>query len=123
MTITANMMGAGTPPLQARTIVGGVVSGLIATGTTQADALALTIASNHHFVTVASGTGALLPAVFQAGDSINVFNAGANALLVYPNSGAAIGSGAANAALSVGANKAAKFVCLSATLWGAVNGA
>lgn len=77
-------------------------TGLTATGTGQSDAYALTYAYNS-FSTVAAGTGALLYGNAISGDSQLVYNGGANALLVYPESGGNINSLAANAAFSVAA--------------------
>lgn len=117
MTFKSNAMGSGTPANQAGSIIGGVAAGLTATGTTQADALLIT-ASNNQYTTVASGAGAIAPSYMQPGDYFRVFNNGANALLVYPISGAAINNGSANAGFSVAANKSAQFFMLSSTLFG-----
>lgn len=119
MTFKQNAMGSGTPALQAGALIGGAAVGLTATGSTQADALALQ-ASNNQFTTVASGTGAIVPSYMQPGDIIRVYNNGSNALLVYPLSGAAINNGATNAGFSVAANKSAQFVMLSPTLFGSL---
>lgn len=118
MTFKSNLMGLGTPGGQAGAIIGGVAVGLAATGSTAADALLIT-ASNSQYTTVGSGTGAILPSYMQPGDYCRVFNNGANALLVYPITGAAINNGSANAGFSVAANKSAQFFMLSPTLFGA----
>ena len=117
MSFKQNLMGMGTPAGQAGAIIGGANVGLTATGTTQSDALALS-ATNSQFTTVASGTGAIVPSYMQPGDFCRVFNNGANALLVYPPSGAAINNGATNAGFSLAANKSAQFFMLSPTLFG-----
>jgi hypothetical protein len=117
MTFKSNMMGSGTSAAQTGALIGGVNAALVATGTTQADALALSV-TNSQFSTVASGTGAILPSFMQPGDYCRVFNNGANALLVYPVSGAAINNGATNAGFSIAANKSAQFFMLSPTLFG-----
>lgn len=117
MTFKQNMMGSGTPGLQAGAILGGASVGQTATGSTQADAFALSISSTQ-FTTVASGTGAIVPGFMQPGDYLTVYNNGANALLVYPITGAAINNGSANAGFSVAANKSARFTMLSPTLYG-----
>jgi hypothetical protein len=119
MTFKQNAMGSGTPAAQASAIIGGANAGLTATGSTQADALALS-ATNSQFTTVASGTGCIAPSYMQPGDYFRVFNNGANTLLVYPTSGAAINNGSTNAGFSVAANKGAQFVMLSPTLFGAM---
>ncbi len=119
MVSISNIMGSGAAGQLARSIVGGVTSGLTATGTTQADALLIST-TNTQYSTVASGTGAILPSVANQGDTYRVFNNGANALLVYPPTGGAINNGATNAGFSVAANKSAQFVMLTSTLWGAI---
>lgn len=89
-----------------------LVLGQTALGSTQGTALSL-LASAVEFTTVASGTGALLPApgfrTSQA-DTLFVINNGTNALLVYPPVGFKIGTGSTNAGLSVGAGKSCIFM-------------
>ena len=119
MPFKSNALGSGISAGAANALVGGATAGLTATGSTQADALALQV-SNNQFTTVAAGTGAILPSFSQPGDVCRVFNNGANALLVYPQSGGAINNGSTNAGFSVAANKSAQFVMLSATLWGSL---
>lgn len=77
-------------------------TGISAAGTNQGSATALAAEINV-VSTVASGTGVILPS--SIGTTFIVMNTGANALNVYPASGAAIDSLATNAAfsLSVGA--------------------
>lgn len=112
-----NMMGTGTPAAQATAIGGIVTDALTATGSTQGTALAAPSNINR-FTTVASGTGAILPSTAQASDEFIVVNSGANALLVYPPTGAAIGAGATNAGFSVASNKSAYFFNISPTFFG-----
>lgn len=85
----------------------------VASGTNQATATAIFTATTV-FTTVAAGTGARLSLSFQI-----ILNAGANGLLVYPNSGAAITGGgttlATNAPFTIGAGSSASFYCTSAT--------
>lgn len=111
-----NLMGAGFSAGQASALNGGFATGLTATGATQGTAFLL-IAETSVFTTVAASTGARLPSPTDAiapgiGDSYAVFNNGANALLVYPPVGFAIGTAAANTALSVPANKGAVFYAI-----------
>lgn len=87
---------------------GNVAGGLVAAGTTQADALGLSSAINR-VSTVSSGSGVRLP-VCQPGDEILVYNGGANALLVYPPVGGKINALATNAAVTVGTGTEARFV-------------
>jgi len=69
-------------------LTGSLAGSLTATGSTQGTALVLT-ARNNFVTTVAAGTGA----IFIGGSGVTeqyVYNDGANALLVYPPSGASI---------------------------------
>lgn len=84
-----------------------VDNGLVATGTNQATALQLSSQWNE-FVTVASGTGALLSA-YQPGQSQTVFNGGTNPLLVYPPPGSRINALAVNVAFSIAAGTRSTF--------------
>ncbi len=86
-----------------------------AAGTTQGTGTVLTTDYNV-VTTVAAGTGVVLPAGL-AGREVNVVNRGANPLLVYPASGAAIDSNAANAAVTVLPNTTYEVEAISATQW------
>ena len=67
--------------------------------------------------TVAPGTGVILPTPTAAGASVAIVNKAANALLVYPGSGAAIDGGAANAAVSLPAGAFYTVQNSSASQW------
>jgi hypothetical protein len=99
MALQQRLVVAGLSALQATAIQGTVANGLTAAGTTQANALALP-ADVNYFTTVGAGTGTVLPAM-NPGDSVNIYNKGANALLVYPPPGAIINALGANAGYSV----------------------
>lgn len=92
--------------------------GVSAAGTVQGDATALTAQINI-VTTVGSGAGVILPAS-AIGMEMTIKNSGANALKIYPNSGAVINALSANAAetLATGAN--VTLVCSSATQWDAL---
>lgn len=90
-------------------------SGLSAAGTTQGTATVITKQTNE-FTTVGAGQGAKLPSPEQ-GEFIFVANAGANALLVYPDTGHSINALAANAAFSLAAGKNALFWAATASKW------
>lgn len=94
-----NLVVGGISAQAAIAIQGRVASSLTAAGTTQADALALP-ADINQFTTVGSGAGTILPPM-SAGDSVTLYNGGANALLVYPPVGGLINGLSANAAYSV----------------------
>lgn len=112
MPTQANLMGSGCPPLQAQASMGIPKTGLTATGNSQGTALALPSDFNV-FSTVAASTGAILPATggqYQLTDTIIVVNHGASTLTVYPPTGGTIGTGSANAGVSVAAGKTAWFL-------------
>lgn len=92
-----------------------VANELTAAGTTQATAYTL-IAAVNRFTTVAAGSGAIL-GLAPIGQSVTIYNDGANALLVYPQAGAAIGTGATNAGLSLAAGATGTYRRLTATTW------
>lgn len=99
---------AGLGASTAQAIVGDVATGLTATGSTQATALALAAAIN--FVsTAAASTGVILP-VGQAGDVVVVYNGGANSLTVYPPVGGTINNLSANTGLAVATLKSGMYV-------------
>ncbi len=79
------------------------------------------IAAKHNRVsTVAAGTGVRLPALnvsFAVGVEINIINDGANALNVYPQSGAAIDTLSTNAPFIVPVGGRVRFIQITATLW------
>lgn len=99
MAIQQRLTVSGMSGVQAQAIQGTVANGLTAAGTTQANALALP-ADLNYFTTVGAGTGTVLPAM-NPGDSVNLYNKGASALLVYPPVGAIINALGANAGYSV----------------------
>ena len=84
-------------------------------GTTQGTATVITKQTNE-FTTVGAGQGAKLPSPEQ-GEFIFVANAGANALLVYPDTGHSINALAANAAFSLATGKNALFWAATASKW------
>jgi len=113
-----SLMGSGLSAMASTSISGTCGTALTATGSTQATALLLS-ADVNEVTTTASSTGVQLP-VSAIGDEITVGNYGANTLSVYGQTGEGIGSGAANAAFSVAANKAAIFRKVSSTRWIAI---
>lgn len=119
MALLQELIGAGTPPLQSQGVLGSVVNGLTATGTSNADALQLGNAINR-VTTTASGTGVKLP-IPNPGESVLVVNSGANALLVYPGTGVQINAlTATTAGFSVAAGGRALFVGVTNANWFAV---
>lgn len=93
-----------------------VATGLTATGSDQSGAFEVTTAKAA-FSTVAASTGAVLDSDAAPGDTQMIYNGGANALTVYPPSGAKINGLATNAGILLGTNTACEFYCLSTTQW------
>lgn len=88
---------------------------LTATGSNQGTAFLVSKAVNA-FTTVSGGTGAILPITdpygtpISAGFEVELLNAGANSLSVYPPSGQSIESNSANAAVSIFMNGDVRFI-------------
>ena len=119
MAIPSRLLGSGLSPLAATNICGDVADSLTAAGTTNADALALSAAINR-VTTTALNTGVrlFLP---EVGSAVVVINSGANALLVYPGTGAQINAlTASTGGFSVAAGGRALFVGTSSTNWFAI---
>jgi hypothetical protein len=112
-------MGAGTSASAAKQICGDVADTLTAAGTTNADALQLSAIINR-VTTAAASTGVrlMLP---EVGSQIVVVNSGANAVLVYPGTGAQINAlTATSGGFSVAAGGRALFVGTSSANWFAI---
>jgi hypothetical protein len=104
----------GTSAMSAQAINGRVATGLTATGTVITDALDLNATVNV-VSTTASGTGVQLYSM-QIGDEMEVYNGGANALKVYPDSSTVgINQLSVGTAVSLSANVGCKFRKVSAT--------
>ena len=85
-----------------------------AAGTTQATATELTAADNE-LTTVGAGAGVALASALAPGDSQTVFNAGANAVKVYPPSGFKINALPTNAPMLLAVNTGCIYKCISTT--------
>jgi len=113
--------GAGLPVLLQQLLGYDVATALTATGTTRTDAYALT-ASLSVFGTVASGTGAVLPAITSAGNPQYqqfwlVKNDGANDLKVYASGSDTISGTAGSTGVTVVSAEGALFAQVSGTAW------
>ena len=110
----SRIMASGISAGAANQICGGVVTAISAAGTTNADATALS-ASVNVVSTTGTGAGVKLPPVERSA-LIEVYNQGANALLVYPPANAKIDAlTTTSGGFSVGADKAARFRAVSGT--------
>lgn len=113
MARNSKMISGGVSSVLATLLVGDLQS-VAAAGATQATAAQAT-GDNIIVTSAAAGTGIILAGpAFSAGDSVQVANLGANAVLVYPPSGGVINALAANAGFSVAAGKVAMFIARSA---------
>jgi hypothetical protein len=97
-----------------------LVTGLTATGTTQATAYPLTPNARFEFTTVTSGAGAVLPqfaSTLHEPPLITIVNSGVSALLVYPPLGGTINLGTVNAAVSLAAGTSITYWAASTFSW------
>ena len=83
MALARNIMKGGWSAGNAKAVNGAIATGLTAAGTTISDALDLN-ADTNVIGTAASGSGVQLPAC-ENGDSVEIYNGGANACTVYPD--------------------------------------
>jgi hypothetical protein len=107
------LFGSGLTTLAVASICQDVTSGIVAAGTTQGTATALTSTLNG-LGTVAAGSGVVLYAG-SPGDCQIVYNAGLNPVNVYPPSGYGINQLAANIPHVLPINTACEYWFLSAT--------
>lgn len=112
--LARDITGAGTSAMSAQGINGRVATGLTAAGTSISDALDLDATVNV-IATVAASSGVQLYSMI-VGDEMEVYNAGANALKVYPDSASvSINQLAAGLAMSLSPNTGCKYRKVSAT--------
>ena len=116
MALALNVMRGGFSAGSAKAINGNIATGLTAAGTTITDALDL-LADTNVIGTCASGAGVQLPSC-EIGDSVEVYNGGANSCKVYPDSTAnqVNGLGAGNAFL-LATNTMCYLRKITATRW------
>ena len=112
--IGAKVFSAGLPIPLMECMCKDTATAISAAGTTQGTATRLTAADNE-ITTVAAGSGVILNADLSAGDQQTVFNAGANAVKVYPPTGFKINALATNASMSLATNTGCLFNCVSST--------
>ena len=107
------LFGSGLDSLKVASIGQDVATGIVAAGTTQGTATALTNTLNG-LGTVASSTGVILYAG-SAGDCQIVYNGGTNSVKVYPPVGANINQLAVNTPHTLPINTACEYWFLSST--------
>ena len=108
MANSRQLINLGTTPEEGRLFgLEGSNVGLTGTGSTIADALALTADANT-FTTVSSSTGAILPLSGNKG-TISIRNGGAQPLTVYPQATQRINGGSLAAGVAVANGTSARF--------------
>lgn len=111
MPIATRLLGVGLPAATAQNIVGDVDNAATAAGTSSTDAYQM-YAAVTNFTTVAASSGGKVPPM-NPGDSIMVYNAGANTLTIYPETGCTFNNAASS--VSLAANKGILIFKKSAT--------
>lgn len=97
----------------------GVQTGIIAAGATQGTATSLSKDFNV-VSTVPAGAGVILPTT-TGGYKITVINSGANALKVYPSTGAQINGIGTNTAYSLATGGKLEFISVTSSQWYTLN--
>lgn len=115
MPFTEHLMGLGAPPYLAAATAGGGATGLVATGTTAADALQLS-ASWNAITTSAASTGVKLPAVSQG--FMGIRNDSGQTITIYPQTGATVNAAAAS--VTIATAKTMILFQTSPTTWASV---
>jgi hypothetical protein len=114
MSIQARLVVAGMSAVAAQASVGTVANNLTAVTGGQGSAVTLG-ADTNRFTTVPASSGCIVPPL-NPGDNICVFNAGANALLVFPPVGAQLNALGVNASYSVAtATPYCEITCITPT--------
>ena len=108
-------MSAGTTLTVGTLYSDGTTTGISAAGSSQGTATALTTSYNI-VSTVGLGQGVVLPTA-TAGMKVIIVNKGANALSVYPATGAAIDSAGTNASVILPAGVSATYQASTTTQW------
>lgn len=116
--ITSHVMNAGNSPLSTSSICGTGDTGLVATGSTQADALQLSKSQNT-ITTSSASTGVKLPTC-EMGNEIWIRNDSGQTIAVYPKetSGVTINAGASS--VNCATAKTMVLKAMSATTWASI---
>lgn len=116
MALAKDIMGGGFSAGQAQAIQGTINSAVSAAGTVITDATDLD-ASNNYISTAAASSGVQLPSV-PLGDSVLVYNGGANPVKVYPpDTSSTINSASAGVAVLCPVNTLMSFYRWTSTKW------
>lgn len=118
MPFVEHLMGLGTPAGQAGAMAGSGATGIVATGTTAADAYQLSNSWNA-ITTSSASTGVKLPAVTQGFCGIR--NDSGQTIVVYPPSGATVNAAAASVNLATATTML--LFATSPTTWASITSA
>jgi hypothetical protein len=116
MAIPSRVLGSGNSSLSTVSICGDGATGLVAVGSTIADALQLSAVFNA-ITTSSSGTGVILPPT-EVGAMVGIRNDSGQTITVYPKAGSTINAAAST--LSVATAKTVILFATSATTWASV---
>lgn len=109
------IMGGGFSAGQVAALAGTIKTGISAAGTTQGTATTINSAVN--MIGTAAASSGVICAQLYPGDSMWIYNGGANAVTVYPPTSAKFNSLSTNAGFSLGVNSACMVLCVSSTQW------
>lgn len=116
MAIPSRVLASGNSPLATVSICGDGTTGLVATGTTIADALQLSAVWNT-LTSSAASTGVILPPT-EAGAMIGIRNDSGQTITIYPKAGSTINAAAST--LTVATAKTVILFATSSTTWASV---
>ena len=115
MPIPSRILAMGNAPGSTTAIAGYGTTGLVATGSTAADALQLS--ADWNTFTTGSAGGAKLPPT-EMGAVIGIRNDSGNTITVYPATGSTINAAAASVTLATA--KTMLLFAISATTWASI---
>jgi hypothetical protein len=116
MAIPSRVLASGNSGLSTTSICGDGATGLVAVGTTIADALQLSAVWNT-ITTSSASTGVILPPT-EVGAMVGIRNDSGQTVTVYPKAGSTINAAAST--LSVATAKTVILFATSATTWASV---
>lgn len=113
MPIPSRVLAAGNSPLATNSICGDGATGLVATGSTIADALQLSAVWNT-LTTSSVSTGVILPPT-EGGAVVGLRNDSGQTITIYPKAGSTINAGSTT--VTVATAKTVLLFSTSATTW------
>jgi len=116
MPIPSQILASGNSPLSTTSISGTGATGLVATGTTIADALQLS-ASWNAITTSSASTGVILPPT-EVGAVIGIRNDSGQTIAIYPKAGSTVNAAASS--VNVATAKTILLFATSATTWASI---